>query len=271
MPPFDTVIFDLDGTLLNTLEDLADSTNYALAAHHMPQRTLDEVRRFVGNGVALLIHRAVPQGTPPETEEAVLSCFRAHYLGNMEHKTAPYAGIPALLSSLSEAGLSLAVVSNKFDGAVKGLCEKYFGPVLPVAVGESPGVAKKPAADMVHLALRALGRDGGRAVYVGDSDVDIATAQNAALPCISVTWGFRDEEFLRAHGAQHIVHTPQQLEALLLPAQGRTPPLAGAPEASGLCEKIPLCPRHRRALCRKNAEIPCPGKITLTKGPLHPV
>lgn len=221
MPPFDTVIFDLDGTLLNTLEDLADSTNYALAAHHMPQRTLDEVRRFVGNGVALLIHRAVPQGTPPETEEAVLSCFRAHYLGNMEHKTAPYAGIPALLSSLSEAGLSLAVVSNKFDGAVKGLCEKYFGSVLPVAVGESPGVAKKPAADMVHLALRALGRDGGRAVYVGDSDVDIATAQNAALPCISVTWGFRDEEFLRAHGAQHIVHTPQQLlEALLLPAQG---------------------------------------------------
>ena len=196
MYPYDTVIFDLDGTLLNTLQDLADSTNYALALQGMPARTLEEVRRFVGNGVGRL----------------------THYTLNMEHKTAPYPGVLPLLDRLGQAGIRTAVVSNKFDSAVKGLCHAYFGARIPVAIGESQGVARKPAPDTVFRALEELGAGTGRAVYVGDSDVDIQTAANAGLPCLSVSWGFRDAEFLTAHGAQRIVDTPQALEALLLGA-----------------------------------------------------
>ena len=195
MYPYDTVIFDLDGTLLNTLQDLADSTNYALALQGMPARTLEEVRRFVGNGVGRLIHRAVPEGTPEEVEARVLADFRAHYTLNMEHKTAPYPGVLPLLDRLGQAGIRTAVVSNKFEG-----------------------IARKPAPDTVFRALEELGAGTGRAVYVGDSDVDIQTAANAGLPCLSVSWGFRDAEFLTAHGAQRIVDTPQALEALLLGA-----------------------------------------------------
>ena len=191
MYPYQTVIFDLDGTLLDTLQDLADSTNYALSVHRMPARTLEEVRTFVGNGVGRLIHLAVPEGTPAEEEAACLADFRAHYLLNMENKTAPYPGVPALLEHLQAAGIRTAVVSNKFDGAVKGLCQNYFGDRLPVAIGESQGVARKPAPDTVFRALAELEAEPAGAVYVGDSDVDIATAQNAGLPCISVSWGFR--------------------------------------------------------------------------------
>lgn len=218
MSRFDTAIFDLDGTLLDTLQDLADSTNYALAVNHMPPRTVDEVRRFVGNGVALLMARAVPEGTPPEAAAKALGDFRAHYLRNMENKTAPYPGIPELLSALSAAGFHLAVVSNKFDGAVKGLCHNFFPDTIPVAIGESPSVARKPAPDTVLRAMAELGCDPARAVYIGDSDVDILTAQNAGLPCISVSWGFRDTAFLAAHGAQRIVDTPEQLFSVLTEA-----------------------------------------------------
>ena len=216
MYPYQTVIFDLDGTLLDTLQDLADSTNYALSVHRMPARTLEEVRTFVGNGVGRLIHLAVPEGTPAEEEAACLADFRAHYLLNMENKTAPYPGVPALLEHLQAAGIRTAVVSNKFDGAVKGLCQNYFGDRLPVAIGESQGVARKPAPDTVFRALAELGAGADRAVYVGDSDVDIATARNAGLPCISVSWGFRDADFLTAHGARQIVDSPAELETLLL-------------------------------------------------------
>ena len=215
MYPYQTVIFDLDGTLLDTLQDLADSTNYALSVHRMPARTLEEVRTFVGNGVGRLIHLAVPEGTPAEEEAACLADFRAHYLLNMENKTAPYPGVPALLEHLQAAGIRTAVVSNKFDGAVKGLCQNYFGDRLPVAIGESQGVARKPAPDTVFRALAELGAEPAGAVYVGDSDVDIATAQNAGLPCISVSWGFRDEDFLLAHGATEIVADPHGLYAAL--------------------------------------------------------
>lgn len=218
MYPYQTVIFDLDGTLLDTLQDLADSTNYALSVHRMPARTLEEVRTFVGNGVGRLIHLAVPEGTPAEEEAACLADFRAHYLLNMENKTAPYPGVPALLEHLQAAGIRTAVVSNKFDGAVKGLCQNYFGDRLPVAIGESQGVARKPAPDTVFRALAELGAEPAGAVYVGDSDVDIATAQNAGLPCISVSWGFRDADFLRAHGAQQVADSPAALGALLLGA-----------------------------------------------------
>ena len=216
MYPYQTVIFDLDGTLLDTLQDLADSTNYALSVHRMPARTLEEVRTFVGNGVGRLIHLAVPEGTPEDEEARCLADFRAHYLLNMENRTAPYPGVLELLEHLHAAGVRIAVVSNKFDGAVKGLCQNYFGSRIPVAIGESQGVARKPAPDTVFRALAELGAGAGRAVYVGDSDVDIATARNAGLPCISVSWGFRDADFLTAHGARQIVGSPAELEALLL-------------------------------------------------------
>ena len=216
MPAYHTVIFDLDGTLLNTLEDLADSTNYALSVNGFPTRSLEEVRTFVGNGVRQLVRLALPDGTPEQAQAKCLADFRAHYLLNMEHKTAPYPGILPLLDHLGAAGLGLAVVSNKFDGAVKGLCASYFGPRIPVAIGESPLVARKPAPDAVLRALEELNADPHGAVYVGDSDVDLLTAQNAGLPCISVSWGFRSRSFLLAHGAARIADSPAALEEFLL-------------------------------------------------------
>lgn len=213
---YHTAIFDLDGTLLNTLEDLADSTNYALALHRLPTRTVEEVRRFVGNGVGLLIHRAVPEGTDETLERQVLADFRAHYLVNMEHKTAPYPGVLELLDRLRASGIRTAVVSNKFDGAVKGLCQAYFGDRVEVAIGESQGVERKPAPDTVFRALAELGSQAEGAVYIGDSDVDIQTARNAGLPCISVSWGFRDEAFLSEHGATTVAASREELAALLL-------------------------------------------------------
>lgn len=213
--PYQTVIFDLDGTLLDTLDDLADSTNHALALHGLPERSREEIRQFVGNGVGRLLHLAVPAGTSPELEAQCLAEFRAHYLTNMEHKTAPYPGILELLDALRACGIPCAVVSNKFDGAVKGLCRRYFGDTIPVAIGESQGVARKPAPDTVLQALAELGAGTAGAVYVGDSDVDIQTARNSGLPCLSVSWGFRDRAFLTAHGAQRIVDTTAELEALL--------------------------------------------------------
>lgn len=213
---YHTAIFDLDGTLLDTLQDLADSTNYALSLHHLPPRTVEEVRQFVGNGVGLLIHRAVPEGTAEELEGQVLRDFRAHYLLNMENRTAPYPGVPDLLDALRAARVRTAVVSNKFDGAVKGLCQNYFGQRVEAAIGESQGVARKPAPDTVFRALAELGQAPEGAVYVGDSDVDILTAKNAGLPCIAVSWGFRSRAFLEANGASVIADTMQELEQLLL-------------------------------------------------------
>lgn len=213
---YHAVLFDLDGTLLDTLEDLTDSTNFALAANGFPRRTLDEVRQFVGNGVAKLMERAVPDGTPSELTGQCLIDFKAHYLTNMQHKTAPYSGIPELLQELRDHGRPIAVVSNKFDGAVKGLCRDYFGDLLPVAIGEMEGLRKKPAPDLVVKCLDALGVKPESAVYVGDSEVDIQTAANASLPCLSVSWGFRDRAFLDAHRASVIVDTPAELLSVLL-------------------------------------------------------
>lgn len=211
-----TAVFDLDGTLLDTLEDLYRATNAALGRHALPRRSRDEVRMFVGNGVEMLIRRAVPAGCDEGTTLAVLADFKTTYAAICEDHTRPYDGILAVLTALREKGVRVAVVSNKFDAATKALCAKYFGDLVEVAIGERAGVRKKPAPDTVYEALKELGVTAEGAVYVGDSDVDIKTARNCGMPCISVTWGLRDEEFLIANGATTLVHTPENLLGVII-------------------------------------------------------
>lgn len=207
------VIFDLDGTLLNTLDDLADSTNYALSKFGYPTRTIEEVRQFVGNGVAKLIERAIPDGKNNSNFEKCLSIFKENYAQNMYNKTAPYNGIIEMLSNLKSKGIKIAVVSNKFDLAVKELCKKYFEGFIDFAAGENEaqGINKKPAPDTVLSVLRKFSFSPEDAVYVGDSDVDIMTAKNSHMPCISVTWGFRDEKFLLESGATILINAPSEI------------------------------------------------------------
>ncbi|MBP3842033.1 MAG: HAD-IA family hydrolase [Prevotella sp.] len=208
-----TYIFDLDGTLLDTLADLAASVNYALRTHHMPEHSLDDVRRFVGNGVRLLMIRAVPNGEQNPQFEAAFQTFREHYMAHSLDTTHPYDGIPELLAELKARGKRLAVVSNKFYAATQELCRHFFPDTIEVAIGEheAEGIKKKPAPDTVIEALRQLGVTKENAVYVGDSDVDIATARNSGLPCISVLWGFRDRDFLTEKGATTFVEAPSDI------------------------------------------------------------
>ena len=210
---YDTYIFDLDGTLLDTLGDLAASVNYALQQCGMPRHSVDDVRRFVGNGVHLLMERAVPDGVGNPLFEEALQTFRRHYLLHALDTTRPYDGIPELLSELKRRGRRTAVVSNKFCTATEELCRHFFPDTITVAIGENEaaGVRKKPAPDTVLEALRQLGAEKQGAVYVGDSDVDIETARNAGLPCISVLWGFRDRDFLLQHGATAFAAAPMDL------------------------------------------------------------
>lgn len=207
------VIFDLDGTLLNTLDDLADSTNYALSKFGYPTRTIEEVRQFVGNGVAKLIERAIPEGKNNPNFEKCLAIFKENYAQNMYNKTAPYNGIIEMLSNLKSKGIKIAVVSNKFDLAVKELCKKYFEGFIDFAAGENEaqGIKKKPAPDTVISVLNEFNFAPEDAVYVGDSDVDIMTAKNSKMPCISVTWGFRDEKFLLENGATILINAPSEI------------------------------------------------------------
>ncbi len=229
-------VFDLDGTLLDTLDDLAGAVNRTLSSMGFPPRTRDEVRAFVGNGVSKLMRRALPADTDEATFNAALAQFKADYAAHNTEATAPYPGILDLLAALRAEGVRTAVVSNKFDAATRALCARYFGDLVEVAVGENEaaGLCRKPAPDTVFAALTRLGvattlrattppvatlstADGRpvRAVYIGDSDVDIATATAAGLPCLSVTWGFRDEDFLRAAGATTLAHTPEELERFM--------------------------------------------------------
>lgn len=207
------VIFDLDGTLLNTLDDLADSTNYALSRFGYPTRTIEEVRQFVGNGVAKLIERAIPEGKNNPNFEKCLAIFKENYAQNMYNKTASYNGIIEMLSNLKSRGIKIAVVSNKFDLAVKELCKKYFEGFIDFAAGENEaqGIKKKPAPDTVISVLNEFNFAPEDAVYVGDSDVDIMTAKNSKMPCISVTWGFRDEKFLLENGATILINAPSEI------------------------------------------------------------
>lgn len=209
---YDTYVFDLDGTLLSTLGDLAASCNHALRANGMPERTIDEVRRFVGNGVKKLMERAIPGGLDNTLFEKTFADFRQHYMHHNLDTTCPYPGVMEMLESLRSRGKKVAVVSNKFYAATQALCKHFFGDLVDVAIGEREGIRKKPAPDTVNEALAQMNVGKERAVYIGDSDVDIMTANNCGMPCISVLWGFRDYDFLVEHGATIFVTSPLQLK-----------------------------------------------------------
>jgi phosphoglycolate phosphatase len=210
---YEPYIFDLDGTLLDTLDDLAAAVNHALRAYAMPEHSRDDIRRFVGNGVRLLMIRAVPGGEHNPRFDEVFSTFRAYYLQHSMDRTRPYDSIPEVLAALRQRGCRLAVVSNKFYAATRELCRHFFPDTIEVAVGEheAEGIRKKPAPDTVVEALNLLGMDAHNAVYVGDSEVDLQTARNAGLPCISVLWGFRDKDFLLSNGATTFITSPEEL------------------------------------------------------------
>ena len=210
-----TIIFDLDGTLLDTLEDLKNATNYALRVCNMPERTLKEVRQFVGNGVRNLMIRAVPDGESNPEFERAFAIFKEYYGLHCNDTTKAYDGIPQLLEELKNRGYALAIVSNKIDSAVQDLNRRYF-PQVDVAIGDRENLKRKPEPDSVNLALDVLNKTKQEAIYVGDSDVDLQTAQNAGLPCISVLWGFRDKEFLIEHGATVFVKKPMEIIDVLL-------------------------------------------------------
>lgn len=212
---YSAVIFDLDGTLLNTLDDLTDSTNFALRQNGFAPRTKDEVRRFVGNGVGLLIERCLAGGKENEKYNITLETFRGHYMKNCNNKTRPYEGIAELLGSLKTKGYKIGVVSNKPDGAVKELCAAHFAGLTDAVVGESPLIKRKPAPDMLYEALKILALKAEDAIYVGDSDVDVKFAKNAGMKCISVLWGFRDRDFLEENGAETFAGSAADIEKLI--------------------------------------------------------
>lgn len=201
------LLFDLDGTLLDTLADLHSGVNHALQAFGYPTRSLEEVRRFVGTGARNLIRLSLPQGTQKVDE--VLAAFQRYYRAHCNVQTAPYAGVVQALRALDE--FPIAIVSNKPDAAVKALCELHFPGIF--ALGEVAGTPRKPEPDMLRLAMAHIGAQ--RCIYIGDSEVDIQTAANAGVPCLSVTWGFRDEDALLRAGAQHICRSPADLDAAL--------------------------------------------------------
>ena len=211
-----TIVFDLDGTLLDTLGDLAASVNYALASHHLPERSLEEVRHFLGNGIRRLMLDAVGGKVQGDAFEEVFASFRQYYMEHCLDTTCPYPGIMSLLQQLKARGVKMAIVSNKLHPAVQELNQRFFSAYISTAVGESATVRRKPNPDAVLAALDELGSSPSEAIYVGDSEVDLATAQNAGLPCALVLWGFRDEDFLRSlPGASQFVSKPEELLTLL--------------------------------------------------------
>ncbi len=215
MRKYDLAVFDLDGTILYTLEDLKNSLNYALQAHGYPARTLDEVRRFVGNGVRKLVQRGAPADATPAELAALYETFHAHYKIHDLDTTRPYDGVPEMLGALRDRGMRLAVVSNKVDYAVQALCQRFFPQKFDAAVGDREGVRNKPAPDMVDAALKELGISRENAVYIGDSEVDVQTARNAGMDEIAVSWGFRSRAELADAGAKRIVDSPAALLAAL--------------------------------------------------------
>ncbi len=209
-------VFDMDGTILNTLDDLADSLNVILDKNGYPERTIDEVRSFVGNGIHKLIERALPVGSTEEEIDRVFGEYVPYYQAHAAIKTRPYDGITDVIKTLKENGVLCAVVSNKADGAVQDLCEQYFPGLFDVAAGDRPDINKKPAPDMCNTVLKKLGMNREDAVYIGDSDVDIETAKNSGMDEIIVSWGFRTREFQLSHGAKRIIDRPEQILDIIL-------------------------------------------------------
>lgn len=205
------VIFDLDGTLTDTLADLKNSVNYALSELGFPARSVDEIRSFVGNGVRRLIYLSVPENTPDEVSEKCLCIFKEYYKNHSFVLTKPYDGIVEMLTELKSREIKVAVVTNKMHTAAADIVEHFFGNLVELTVGQVDGMAQKPQPDGIYLALEKLGVSKENAVYVGDSEVDCVTAHNAGIPCIGVTWGFRDGEVLEANGADFIVNNPQEI------------------------------------------------------------
>ena len=209
-----TVVFDLDGTLLYTLEDLKDAVNYALRTKNLAEHDLTEMRRFFGNGIRYAFEQAVP-GLSDEAYTELIRLFKAYYAEHSMDNTAPYAGILPLMQTLAERGYRMSIVSNKVDEAVKSLTKHFFGDYVTVAIGNREDIRRKPAPDTVIAALKELGVPKEDAVYIGDSEVDLATARAAEIPCITVLWGFREKDFLEEQGADCFAERPEEIPGIL--------------------------------------------------------
>ncbi|MCQ2505771.1 MAG: HAD family hydrolase [Lachnospiraceae bacterium] len=204
-------IFDMDGTILYTLDDITNAVNYVLDKYSFPKRTVEEVRFFVGNGLRKTLERSVSEGTSQETIDAIYPELTEYYKEHANRFTRPYDGIVDVIKELRERGMKTAVVSNKRDEAVKKLCDKYFDGCFDMAMGDREGIALKPAPDMVNMVINAMGVTKDECLYIGDSDVDLLTAENSGIDCIGVAWGFRGKRFLEEHGAETIIEKPEEL------------------------------------------------------------
>ncbi len=213
---YNTVVFDLDGTLLDTLSDLRASVNFALMKNNLPLRSTEEVRAFVGNGIRLLIERAVPENTDEKIIDKCFADFKEHYKMNSANKTKAYDGVIDMLQMLKAKGVKTAVVSNKADFAVKTLAKEYFSGLLSCAYGEREGVKRKPDPAGVFACIDEMGSTLSDSIYVGDSEVDVETAKNAGLPCVAVTWGFRDKGVLESMEPEYIIDSPIQVMDILI-------------------------------------------------------
>lgn len=208
---YNTYIFDLDGTILDTLDDLSNAVNFAMRSKGYPERTIDEVRNFIGNGIRVLIKRAVPQGTGDEDYEQALDIFTKYYLEHIADYTKPYDGIVDVINSLRRSGCKVAVVSNKAHFAAQAVVKDFFGDIFDTVVGKMDEFPSKPEPDSLLYTIKSLGADKAKCIYIGDSDVDVLTAHNAGLPCIGVTWGNRGEDVLIKSGAEYIARTPSDI------------------------------------------------------------
>ena len=208
---YNTYIFDLDGTILDTLLDLANAVNFAMRAKGFPERTTDEVRSFIGNGIKVLIRRAVPQNTSEDDYAQALEIFTKYYLEHIADNTKPYDGMIDVINSLKEKGCKTAVVSNKAHIAAQAVVKDFFGDIFDIVVGKMDEFPSKPEPDSLLYAIRSLGADKEKCIYIGDSDVDVLTAHNAGLECIGVTWGNRDEDVLLTNGAEYIARKPEDI------------------------------------------------------------
>lgn len=213
---YQLVIFDMDGTILNTLGDLTDSMNHVLAANGYPTKPESEVRGYLGNGLRALSDLCLPAGTPADVAQRVFEQLRDYYSDHCAIRTCAYDGIMPLIRRLKEAGVKVAVVSNKIDEAVQELCVSYFESIFDYAIGERPGMRKKPAPDPVNAVLHDMGFERGQAVYVGDTEVDIQTAKNAGMDCIAVDWGFRARDYISTLGAEYLVSDPAEIADIVL-------------------------------------------------------